>query len=509
MYTITITAAAISVVINILLLITFFLPGERTLADKCFCNMILSNICLTTTLFFLYHHMAILKPAPVFMFIAFFSPCVFCFTLYQYILSIIDCRTHNFKVQTKILTYLFFLTSLVIAANSIHIAFIDKIIVLHHLRPINRIVFYSSLSVLLISMIAFIITNYLYIERKQFYFFITQLLLLFIGFLSLSKIQDNLLPPITTITLLAIYVFIQKDLIDAETNNINTIAAIYHTLFIFDFTTNTSIAKKSSNFEMSYLEKYKNLSLQERVNSIIREAICEAQMEAALEFLDFSILEKRMQNKRTLSIDLMDRKENWWRLSIIKYGNITDPLTKAIVTSQNIDDVKRKEQDLIRLSFVDELTGLYNRNAFITHTKDIKTVDDDFWYIIVDINGLKTANDTLGHRAGDELIIGVSHCLRNAIGPYGSIYRIGGDEFAATINARQDEFKTINLLIHSNMNNWRGKYQNNLHFSMGYVNGTESDTRSIDELIKIADKRMYDDKNDFYTQHPELNRRNV
>ena len=47
----------------------------------------------------------------------------------------------------------------------------------------------------------------------------------------------------------------------------------------------------------------------------------------------------------------------------------------------------------------------------------------------VDINGLKTVNDTLGHEAGDELICGAARCIEATLGTWGKCYRTGGDEF--------------------------------------------------------------------------------
>ena len=52
---------------------------------------------------------------------------------------------------------------------------------------------------------------------------------------------------------------------------------------------------------------------------------------------------------------------------------------------------------------------------------------DEFTYVSLDVNGLKVINDTKGHTAGDELIIGACQCMKKSLGPYGKLYRIGGD----------------------------------------------------------------------------------
>ena len=50
-----------------------------------------------------------------------------------------------------------------------------------------------------------------------------------------------------------------------------------------------------------------------------------------------------------------------------------------------------------------------------------------------DVNGLKEANDTLGHEAGDELIIGSAECLEKSFEGINTIYRLGGDEFTVIV----------------------------------------------------------------------------
>ncbi len=55
-------------------------------------------------------------------------------------------------------------------------------------------------------------------------------------------------------------------------------------------------------------------------------------------------------------------------------------------------------------------------------------LNTEWAYISLDLNGLKQANDSLGHSAGDELICAASNCMKFAFTSYGKIYRIGGDE---------------------------------------------------------------------------------
>ena len=59
------------------------------------------------------------------------------------------------------------------------------------------------------------------------------------------------------------------------------------------------------------------------------------------------------------------------------------------------------------------------------------------------LNGLKKANDTLGHSAGDELICAAANCMKFAFASYGKIYRIGGDEFVVWIQESVSNIDSI------------------------------------------------------------------
>ena len=72
-----------------------------------------------------------------------------------------------------------------------------------------------------------------------------------------------------------------------------------------------------------------------------------------------------------------------------------------------------KLMERIRISLTDELTGLYNRRAYAECVEKIsdKQLHDNTVIIMMDVNGLKTVNDEIGHDAGDELLKGSAECM--------------------------------------------------------------------------------------------------
>ena len=86
-----------------------------------------------------------------------------------------------------------------------------------------------------------------------------------------------------------------------------------------------------------------------------------------------------------------------------------------------------------RLDF-DQLTGLMNRSAFDAALDDPRLGDHEMLLVLFfDLDRFKDVNDTLGHKAGDDLLRQVAHRAADAIGPTVALARLGGDEFACVI----------------------------------------------------------------------------
>ncbi len=151
-------------------------------------------------------------------------------------------------------------------------------------------------------------------------------------------------------------------------------------------------------------------------------------------------------------------------------------------------------------SMVDQPTQLLNRRAFEEKKSALAKVslDENFVYVTADLNGLKVANDTLGHEAGDELIRGAADCLKATFGAFGDVYRIGGDEFAAILEMSEEQYHKSSESLQETMANWKGKLQSGLSISCGHAFSREFPSENITELAKISDERMYKAKAEYY-----------
>lgn len=169
----------------------------------------------------------------------------------------------------------------------------------------------------------------------------------------------------------------------------------------------------------------------------------------------------------------------------------------VLMLSQVLKEKYEKEK-YIYTSNTDELTKCLNRHAY---EADIQKLDlnSEWVYISLDLNGLKQTNDKMGHSAGDELICSASSCMKFAFASYGKIYRIGGDEFVVLLTQSISDLQHILKVFDSTISNWHGKYSNSISVSYGVVKSSEQEFDSVQEISKLADERMYQNKMDYYT----------
>lgn len=159
---------------------------------------------------------------------------------------------------------------------------------------------------------------------------------------------------------------------------------------------------------------------------------------------------------------------------------------------------KYEKEKYMYTSNTDGLTKCFNRLAYDSDMEKLD-LNTEWAYISLDLNGLKQANDSLGHSAGDELICAASNCMKFAFASYGKIYRIGGDEFVVWIQNSVSNLDSILQVFDATIHDWHGKYSNSISVSYGVVKSSEQDFDSVQEISKLADERMYQNKKDYYT----------
>ncbi|MDA8157108.1 MAG: diguanylate cyclase [Actinomycetota bacterium] len=175
--------------------------------------------------------------------------------------------------------------------------------------------------------------------------------------------------------------------------------------------------------------------------------------------------------------------------------------TMAAIVSRDLTERKKIEEELRRLSFTDELTGLYNRRGFTVSSEQLlklyKRNGQKAFLFFADLDGLKRINDSFGHDEGDRALIAAANILKTTCRESDVIARIAGDEFVVfPFGSSVDEVEKITRRLESNIEDHNKKTPaRNLSMSFG-VSCCEPDSDcSIDELVRKAEKLMYTQKN--------------
>ncbi|MGN0741278.1 MAG: GGDEF domain-containing protein, partial [Candidatus Fimadaptatus sp.] len=124
-----------------------------------------------------------------------------------------------------------------------------------------------------------------------------------------------------------------------------------------------------------------------------------------------------------------------------------------------------------KMAYMDALTGLQNRNAYI-RDRNVTLDTAHLGVVIMDVNSIKAVNDTRGHECGDMLIRAAADVIQSAFGSLGTAYRIGGDEFAV-ICPSVDEAAIRRAIAASEALQAEYNTRNKLHLSIavGYAVG--------------------------------------
>ncbi|MDN3611095.1 diguanylate cyclase [Vibrio ostreicida] len=132
-------------------------------------------------------------------------------------------------------------------------------------------------------------------------------------------------------------------------------------------------------------------------------------------------------------IETLDGTENMWFEATIK--PLLSPEGPSLVLWQERDITRyyRRQEELKRLSETDELTGIFNRRAFIDMLQEALKQHADpqlsLSCLMIDIDHFKEINDQVGHLSGDEVITQVAHVCQEQIRGSDAIGRLGGEEF--------------------------------------------------------------------------------
>ncbi|WP_218093962.1 bifunctional diguanylate cyclase/phosphodiesterase [Paenibacillus solanacearum] len=210
----------------------------------------------------------------------------------------------------------------------------------------------------------------------------------------------------------------------------------------------------------------------------------------------------------------------WMEAKINPIVNQSGEFSSLSLVMRDITERKRAEQRIHHLAYHDTLTDLPNRRLFMERLRkevhQAKRSQSQLAVIFLDLDRFKNINDSLGHEAGDLILIEAAHRIRGCIRSNDMVARLGGDEFILLLTSVSDaaEAEGISRSIQASLQEpfELGRQQCAISCSMG-IALFPSDGRDPNELLKRADMALYDVKNHgrngFSFFHAEMEERSL
>ncbi len=175
-------------------------------------------------------------------------------------------------------------------------------------------------------------------------------------------------------------------------------------------------------------------------------------------------------------------------------GQLTVLATAILGLLASIAALVVSNRKVVRELSTDVLTGLRNRRALIEDLQRVcqRASEDEPAYLwFFDLNGFKNYNDSFGHLAGDSLLARLGSRLRQVLEPHGCVYRLGGDEFCALVDAHVEDPHALFLQARTALSEQGGAFT--VTCAAGAVE-IPRETAEPTHALRLADQHMYREK---------------
>lgn len=189
-----------------------------------------------------------------------------------------------------------------------------------------------------------------------------------------------------------------------------------------------------------------------------------------------------------------DGEEIWVNTTVTPFrgAGFDDPCYLCMI--EDITSRKKAEDEVIYLSYYDQLTGLYNRRFYEEELKRINTNRNlPITLVLADVNGLKLTNDAFGHSLGDNLLKMIAGIFKKECRAEDIIARIGGDEFVFLLPRTDgNEAQKIIDRIRTEISN---KHKENIVCSVSFGWATKHYLKEdVRKIFMRAEDHMYRNK---------------
>ena len=302
------------------------------------------------------------------------------------------------------------------------------------------------------------------------------------------------------------------------------LASEYATVLYVDLDSESvSFCSLPSDIDHDIREAIKKSKFRELWQMYVTQRVRNSDADSLLNLLDDNFIKGYLKNKKSFSdIFRVGTEEDfaYYEIKIVKVG---DGEPKALVIGiANKDDTIRTQQEQQRqietaliLAQKDALTDIRNRTGYDICERELdKNIKEGtinpFAVVMFDVNGLKITNDVEGHDKGNMLLINSSKLICSVF-KHSSVYRIGGDEFAAILlgedyKEREELLKKVREIVRQNEEKGAPIYEN-VSMASGMATYNPIIDSCVDDVMRRADTLMYENKAEMKANKAKLRKK--
>ena len=230
-----------------------------------------------------------------------------------------------------------------------------------------------------------------------------------------------------------IFIFLQKKYSESEllTRDTKAISDIYVAVVRVNLISgDMKVVRGSKKLDYALGGSYKNYG--GRILNFVDVIASKNYAPIVTEFMEPLTLEARLSKVKTVSLEYIDREGKWMRLRYFLIDKTqTGELHHVMVAFENIDEDRRQQEALRRLSETDAMTGIHNRGSGEEKIRKAMLEGKHGMFCLIDVDKFKSINDNYGHQAGDLALKAIADSLKDVCRESDIVFRLGGDEFAA------------------------------------------------------------------------------
>lgn len=191
-----------------------------------------------------------------------------------------------------------------------------------------------------------------------------------------------------------------------------------------------------------------------------------------------------------------------WTLSLVMWRQFTTITLQQEQLEKTHAELQSKHRDLMRLTRLDGLTGLYNRHTFVELTSQelarAKRQALHTSLLLLDLDFFKHVNDTWGHPAGDAVLKNIANVANTSVRATDLVGRLGGEEFIillpnTSLEAARKLAEKLRASIELSPTTWESQ-RIQTTVSIGLASTTAAQAHDFDHLYHVADKALYQAK---------------